>query len=154
MLTIIHAQSQDDLKQIKALFIEYQAFLKVNLHFQYFEQELKTLPHPYSPPGGCLLLGVEGQAAAGCVALKKLSAAICEMKRLYVRPYFRRRGYGLLLAEKIIAEARRLGYEKVRLDTLARLREAMCLYEKLGFIKTDAYYDNPLPDVIYWQLDL
>ena len=154
MINIIHAKTREHLEQIRALFIEYQKFLNVDLCFQGFNKELNMLPAPYAPPDGCLLLALDEASSVGCIALKKLGDNICEMKRLFVRSGYRKQGYGKLLAEEIIKQARFLNYEKMRLDTLNVLKQAMHLYESLGFKKIDAYYSNPLPDVVYWELDL
>lgn len=97
---------------------------------------------------------IKESKTVGCVALKKINDEICEMKRLFVRPQYRSHGYGKLLAEQIIKEALVLGYQKTRLDTLNTLNQAMNLYETLGFKRIDSYYDNPLPNVVYWELDL
>ena len=154
MIKIIYARSQADFEKIKDLFIEYQKFLNIDLCFQKFEEELKTLPGSYASPDGCLLLALDDTTVAGCVALKRLSDNVCEMKRLFVRPPYRGKGYGKLLAKEIIKEARIIGYNKMRLDTLDSLKQAMGLYQSLGFKKIEAYYDNPLHNVVYWELDI
>ncbi len=151
---IIQAISREHLDQVRLLFREYAEFLGVNLDFQRFEEELAALPGQYGPPGGALLLAQDQQGALGCVALRPLAPGICEMKRLYVRPRGRGLGLGRQLAQAVIAEAVRLGYRRMRLDTLGRLTEAMGLYQSLGFRRIAPYYDNPLPDVAYWELEL
>ena len=128
--------------------------LAVDLCFQDFENELKELPGRYAHPDGDLLVGLMDGKVMGCVAVRKLVGECCEMKRLYVRPESRGKGMGKQLAKTIISRSRELGYTRMRLDTLGRLTEAMSLYEQLGFKKIDAYYDNPLADVVYWELDL
>jgi GNAT superfamily N-acetyltransferase len=133
---------------------EYAALLGVDLCFQSFEAELEGLPGKYAPPNGALLIALHQDEAAGCVALRDLGDGVCEMKRLFVRPQFRKFGLGRQLADTIIAKADQLGYLLMRLDTLDRLSEAMRLYERLGFRKIPAYYDNPLAGVVYWELDL
>jgi putative acetyltransferase len=151
---ITEAQSPDDLEEVRHLFWEYETFLGVDLSFQGFEGELATLPGKYAPPTGALFIAVNGERTAGCVALRKLEDAVCEMKRLFVRPQFRGRGLGRQLAVRIVDEAIRLGYSLMLLDTLDRLEKAMKLYESLGFVRTEPYYHNPLPGVVYWKLDL
>jgi ribosomal protein S18 acetylase RimI-like enzyme len=136
------------------LFGRYEQSLGVDLCFQEFEAELASLPGKYAPPEGRLVLAMEGDRAAGCIAIRKLDAGVCEMKRLYVRPEFRSRGLGRRLAQDMIAQAAEAGYTTMRLDTLDRLAEAMALYESLGFRRTDPYYDNPLAGVVYWELSL
>ena len=133
---------------------EYAAILGVDLCFQGFEAELDGLPGKYAPPSGALLIALHQDEAAGCVALRDLGHGVCEMKRLFVRPQFRGLGLGRQLADAIIAKAGQLGYLLMRLDTLDRLSEAMRLYERLGFRKIPAYYDNPLAGAVYWELDL
>lgn len=153
-MTISQARTQSDLTAVRQLFREYEAFLQVDLDFQSFEDELAGLPGRYSAPDGDLLIGRKGEDILGCVALRRLDASSCEMKRLYVRPEGRGTGLGRQLADAIIVIARDLDYRIMRLDTLARLSEAMQLYESLGFRQTKPYYDNPLSDVVYWALDL
>jgi GNAT superfamily N-acetyltransferase len=153
-MKIYPAHIPNHIDQVRALFREYEAFLHVDLCFQSFEQELACLPGKYAPPEGALFLALEDEIPAGCVALRKFKEGNGEMKRLFVRPAFRGRGLGRILAERIIAEAVQLGYGCILLDTLDRLKAAMRLYESLGFVKTEPYYPNPLPDVVYWKLDL
>lgn len=153
-MRIIPATTAAELRWVRTLFREYQTWLGVDLGFQHFEDELASLPGPYAPPRGGLLLGVEGEDALGCVAVRPLDGGSCEMKRLYVRPRGRGRGLGRDLAVAIIDLARRAGYARMRLDTLDTLSEAMGLYTSLGFRQTEPYYDNPLEGVVYWELDL
>src|SRR5438445_2377945 len=132
-MDIIKAESPPQIEASRALFREYERFLAVDLCFQNFEQELATLPGKYASPEGALFLAVEGPQAMGCVAVRKLAAGICEMKRLYVRPAYQRKGLGRLLAVRVIEEAKSLGYNKMRLDPHVRLTEAMRFYYSLGF---------------------
>ena len=153
-MEIIPAETPEHLSCVRNLFREYEQFLDVDLCFQEFEAELASLPGKYAPPGGRLVLAIEGDEAAGCVAIRKLDDGVCEMKRLYVRPACRYRGLGRRLAREMIAQAAEAGYTTMRLDTLDRLAEAMGLYESLGFRRTVPYYDNPLGGVVYWELQL
>ncbi|MDP2359990.1 MAG: GNAT family N-acetyltransferase [bacterium] len=150
---IAPARFPEDLETVRGLFIEYAHHLGEDLCFQGFQQELETLPGAYGPPRGLLLLGEVEGAVAGCIALKDLGDGVCEMKRLYVRPIARGCGLGRRLCLDLLAEARRLGYRAMRLDTLERLEAALALYRELGFRLIPAYYQNPLPGVVYLQLD-
>ena len=153
-MDIIRAQSADHLLAACQLCMEYADALGVDLCFQGFQQELDGLPGEYAPPDGRLLLAIEDEQAVGCAAVRKLDEGICEMKRLYVRPGHRGEGLGRRLAEAIIAEARAIGYKKMRLDSLTSLKEAAALYRSLGFIEIPPYRFNPLPDAIYMELKL
>lgn len=148
------ARFPDDLRTVRALLREYETELGVDLCFQGFEEELASLPGDYAPPRGALLLAEVDGAVAGCVALRALDAEACEMKRLYARPAFRGRGVGRTLAEAIIAEAGRVGYAHMRLDTLPVMTEAQALYGRLGFHDIPPYRENPVPGVRYMELSL
>ena len=153
-MKIKQAQTETEIDEVRNLFREYEAFLKVDLCFQSFEEELANLPGKYSRPSGDLLIGLDGERTVGCVAVRKLDDNVCEMKRLFVRPEARRTGLGRQLTQGIIGIARELGYSIMHLDTLDRLTEAMRLYETLGFRRREPYYQNPLPGVVYWELEL
>ena len=154
MVKIISAKTVAHIDTVRRLFREYENFLGVDLCFQDFENELTELPGKYAPPQGALLFALVDEIVAGCVAVRKFETNICEMKRLYIRPHYRGNKIGRMLAEKIIDEAIKLGYSTMLLDTLTPLKEAMALYQSLGFRKREPYYHNPLPGVICWELDL
>ena len=154
-ITITVAESPEDMAHVQGLFEEYAAWLGFSLCFQDFDQELATLPGKYAPPGGRLLLARWGDAVAGCGALRPLEPGICEMKRVYVRPAFRGQGLGRRLAERLIAEAKVIGYVSMRLDTIPqKMAEAERLYLALGFREIPAYYDNPREGARYYELRL
>jgi ribosomal protein S18 acetylase RimI-like enzyme len=153
-IVISEAWSTFEVGEVRQLFLEYAASLEISLCFQDFESEVATLPGKYSPPLGRLLLAREGNASAGCVAVRPLESGICEMKRLFVRPEWRGRGLGRVLATKIITAAREAGYERIRLDTLNTMKSAMELYKSLGFRRIGAYYDNPSEQAVFMELQL
>ena len=154
MLEIIEVQREEDLFEIKRLFEEYADSLEINLDFQGFLEELTGLPGAYASPTGCLLLALwEGQVA-GCVALRQFSLGICEMKRLYTRPQFRGLRIGKALCEEVIVRARRLGYERMRLDTLPSMEQAKGLYVSLGFREIEPYRFNPVEGASFMELIL
>ena len=163
------AESPADIALARELFVEYARWLAVDLCFQGFDNELATLPGAYAPPLGRLLLAGMPPAAFGCIALRPLEGqsgscatsvglreggAVGEVKRLYVRPAHRGEGWGRRLAEALILEARAIGYRELKLDTLDWMGDARKLYAKLGFRECSAYYENPLPGVVYMALTL
>ena len=154
VMTIVQANDAIAVAQARELFCEYAAESQLDLCFQNFEAELAGLPGAYAPPPGRLLLSLHEKQLAGCVALRPLEDGVSEMKRLYVRPAFRGLGIGRALARRVIEEAVAIGYARMRLDTLARMRTAVALYESLGFRRIEAYRPNPLEDVIYFELRL
>jgi ribosomal protein S18 acetylase RimI-like enzyme len=144
-----------DMATIRALFLEYQDWLRVDLCFQDFETELASLPGAYAPPEGALWLATVDGALAGCVGFRPHEGErVCEMKRLWLRPAYRRLGLGRRLAVTCIAAARAAGYRTICLDTLSFMDQARALYADLGFHEIPAYYDNPLDDVRYLELGL
>ncbi|MBI5687873.1 MAG: GNAT family N-acetyltransferase [Verrucomicrobia bacterium] len=153
-MNIRQAITKEDIATARALFEEYAAWLDVDLCFQGFAAELAGLPGSYAPPRGRLLLACAGDGAAGCVALRPLGESVCEMKRLFVRPAFRGQGVGRMLAEKVAAEARVIGYANMKLDTLPAMSAATALYASLGFTRIPAYYATPLQDTIFMELKL
>jgi GNAT superfamily N-acetyltransferase len=154
-LWFAQAESPSQIATARELFLEYARSLGFSLCFQNFDKELADLPGDYAPPAGRLLLAeYEGQIA-GCVGLHKLEAGICEMKRLYLRPQFRGKGLGRALADRIIAEARAIGYQRMRLDTVeAVMKEAVAMYHRIGFREIAPYCDNPIAGALYLELRL
>ncbi len=147
------AESPIQIAQIRELFLEYEKSLGFSLCFQSFDKELAGLPGDYAPPDGRLLLAENDGQPAGCIALHKIETGICEMKRLYLRPQFRGKGLGRLLAHRIIEEARVIGYQRMRLDTVEPvMKDAVAMYRKLGFREIDPYRTNPIPGALYMEL--
>ena len=153
---IIKATTPQDFEVIKELFIEYQKELGKDLTFQSFDDELQNLSKKYNEANGALLLlkDVEDKQFVGCVGVKVFKENVCEMKRLYVKPEYRSKKYGLQLVHAILSMAVELGYKEMWLDTLEELRAAISLYRRLGFIETEPYYDNPYKDVVFMRKKL
>jgi putative acetyltransferase len=154
-MKLILATSESDIKEARTLLQEYAAWLGISLCFQNFDRELAALPGEYAPPDGRLLLAFEDDELAGCVALRKIRATTCEMKRLFLRPGFRGRGLGRVLVERIIEEARQIGYTQMCLDTLpGRMDQAIALYKSIGFKEIEPYYNNPVAGATFMELRL
>jgi putative acetyltransferase len=153
--SIFQAESQLQIAQARELFLEYAQTLGFSLCFQNFDAELAGLPGDYAPPKGRLLLAECQGQLAGCVALRPKEFDICEMKRLYLRPQFRGKGIGRDLAERVIAEARQIGYARMRLDTVEPvMKDAVAMYRRLGFHEIAPYCDNPMAGTLYMELEL
>lgn len=151
----------DHPQEIGALFTEYTDMLIAGdrtvrdyLDIQHYDEEIKHLEGKYGLPYGRLYLAYCDGEAAGCIGLRKLDAQRCEMKRLYVRPQFRGRRLGEQLVEKIIEDARAIGYSHIMLDTLPFLEAAISMYQKFGFSTTERYNDSPMDSTIYMKLEL
>jgi putative acetyltransferase len=159
MLEIIHADSSERIADARALFEEYAASLSFDLGFQDFAAELASLPGAYAPPRGRLLLAFHEGRPVGCVALRQMETGemetgVCEMKRLYVRPAFQGLRVGRTLVEAVIAEARGIGYSRMRLDTVPSMERARGLYQSLGFREIPPYRFNPVPGTAFLELRL
>ncbi len=151
----------DRLEDVKMLFLEYTDMLmKLDDRFvmclenQHYDEELMQLLELYGQPHGRLYVAYKDSRLAGCIALKKLDDATCEMKRMYVKGQFTGQGIGGRLVEKIIDEARKAGYKSMVLDTVPVLKSAVKLYKKHGFHEIEAYNNNPIEDTIYMKLEL
>jgi ribosomal protein S18 acetylase RimI-like enzyme len=152
------AESPADLAAVRALFLEYQADLGIDLCFQGFAEELDRLPGDYAEPAGVLMLATVDGLPAGCCAFRSLTSSdhlnACEMKRLFVRPAFRGCGLGRRLVEQIMSRAELAGYNTILLDTLSDMEAARALYQEVGFVEVAPYYHNPLPGAHYLMADL
>lgn len=155
MIEILQVETDADIEDARAIFREYEQWLGLSLCFQSFEEELASLPGFYAPPGGRLYLARIDDETVGCIGLRKLSDDVCEMKRLYLRESARGKGVGLTLIEKVISDAREIGYTKMRLDTYPpKMGKAVSLYESHGFYEIEPYYENPHGDTLFMEKQL
>jgi putative acetyltransferase len=153
--SIFQAASPAHIALARELFLEYAQSLGFSLCFQNFDTELAGLPGDYAPPEGRSLLAECDGRVAGCVALRPKESGLCEMKRLYLRPQFRGKGLGRILGERIIAEARVIGYLRMRLDTVEPvMKDAVAMYRRLGFKDIGPYCTNPVAGAMYMELQL
>lgn len=148
-------------KEIKELFTEYTNTLiegdnsfKDYLAVQNYDQEVEHLEEKYGLPNGRLYIAFYDDKVAGCIALKKIDKENCEMKRLYVRNEFRGKHIGANLVNRIIDDARLIGYKHILLDTLTFLKSAIKMYKAIGFYEIDKYNNSPMDNAIYLKLDL
>ncbi|MCW5766121.1 MAG: GNAT family N-acetyltransferase [Phycisphaeraceae bacterium] len=153
-----HADSGPRLEQARTLFAEYARVIEplagCSLQYQKFDAELATLPGLYARPRGRMLIVLADGQPAGCIALRPLPAlgpGACEMKRMYVRPAFRGRGIGRMLAARLLTEAAAAGYSIMKLDTSSTMHEAMGLYRSLGFVECPRYNDDPMDDTLWFE---
>ena len=147
--------------QVRELFNEYTDLIiegdsgfREYLAIQNFDEEILHLEHKYGPPGGRLYLAYCDQRLAGCIALRQLDETRCEMKRLYVRSAFRHNHIGSILVDRLIADAKAIGYQELLLDTFPFLDTAIRMYQKRGFYEIPKYNDSPMESTIYMKLDL
>jgi ribosomal protein S18 acetylase RimI-like enzyme len=152
---IVQVTTSAEIESARTLFLEYAAWIGIDLGFQGFDEEVASLPGCYVPPRGVLLLAPGRDGALGCVALRPLEwPEVAELKRLYVRPEGRGRGVARALSETVLSFAAEAGYRRVRLDTLPTMTAALSLYESLGFRDIEPYRFNPFPEARYLELVL
>ena len=154
MIKIFEANTNEFIEKTKELIREYAQSLEFDLGFQDFDKEMENFPGQYALPGGCLYVALDENQPIGCVALRDLGHGICEMKRLYVKPFFRGQKVGKLLAEVVIKAARDMGYDFMRLDTIPSMKHANMLYNALGFEQIAPYRFNPLDGATFFELNL
>jgi putative acetyltransferase len=154
MVELVVVENDAQVDDVRQLFKEYTASLGFDLHFQEYDREYAHLPGEYQPPSGRLYLALCDGNIAGCVALRRFEDSICEMKRMYVKPEYRGRGIGRKMAEKVISEARKIGYKRMRLDTIDTMAAAITLYESMGFKPIKPYRLNPIRGAYFMELVL
>ena len=153
-MTEIQLATEADIPEVRILLREYEVWTGVDLCFQDFERELAELPGDYIPPGGVMLVARLQGRIVGCVALRRWSEGVCEMKRLFVREEARGSGCGRALVERLLDWARGAGYRRMLLDTLPIMEGAQRLYARLGFREVAAYRANPVPGAQFLALEL
>lgn len=154
MVRIIPAATSEHLETVRQLFTEYREVIGAPCCLQHLDEELISLPGNYSPPGGRLLLAICAGQPTGCVALRPLSALICEIKRLYVKTAWQGKGIGKTLLTAVLAAARDSGYTCARLDTLSSMQAAIHLYRSMGFKDIARYNDNTLAEALFMEYQL
>ena len=153
-MQIVYVVTGEQLAQVRALFEEYWRSFGFTPCFQNFSGELAALPGDYVPPGGRLALALVEAQPAGCAALRRLDGDRCEFKRLFVRSQFRGLGLGRQLLAWVIAEAKAAGYRRLVCDTMPVMADALAMYQRAGFERTEPYSDHPTPGAIFLRLAL
>jgi putative acetyltransferase len=149
---VVGPAASEDIEAVRRLFRQYAASVPFDLAYQNFEAELEALPAPYAPPKGSLLVAKDGPDCLGTVGLKRLDTGIGEIKRLFVAPAQRARGIGKLLLARIINEARRRGYESIRLDShRATMTAAIALYRTHGFVEIPPYGPDLDGQIVFFE---
>ena len=157
-IALRRAEGDKDVPVVRRLFRDYAAWFETtfqhDLCFQGFEEELAGLPGKYAPPKGNIWLAERAEGPVGIIGLRPLEDEVCEMKRLWVAEAARGSGLGRRLIEASFAGAREAGYRRMRLDTIGGMERAIALYREYGFREIPPYCENPLPGVIYFELEL
>jgi GNAT superfamily N-acetyltransferase len=153
VLKIQPAESQFHLQQVRELFAELSVWdtsqvSRLGLDAQkamefYYAPGEGTLPGPFAPPKGRIFLATHSKAPAGCGGFIGQSHEICELKRMYVRPEFRRMQLGRHLLESLITTAKDSGYSVMRLETVTFMGAAIAMYSSFGFKTCQPYYEIP-----------
>jgi ribosomal protein S18 acetylase RimI-like enzyme len=153
-LEIITCTTDYDFSIAKKLTKDYMEWLGFDLCFQNIDKEFATFDKMYNQPIGCFIYAKYKGDLAGGVGIRFLEDEVCEMKRLYVYTDYQGLNIGLKLCEEIMSIAKTMAYKKMRLDTIAKLKKAIKLYEYLGFYEIDEYCENPDDTVKYMEIIL
>jgi putative acetyltransferase len=157
-IRVVDAVGADGLDHARRLFRsyadEFADSIAETLSFQGFDTEIAGLPGRYATPSGCLILAMEGESPAGCVAMRDLGDGTCEMKRLYVTHEYRGRGVGRLLVERIVRRGEQMGYRRMVLDTMPEMAGALALYREFGFVEMTPYWDHPAERAVFMERPL
>ncbi len=145
------ARTPEEVEHVRALFLEYAAGLGIDLGFEGFEEEVRSLPGPYAAPEGVLLLVRRASEPVGCAGVRPFGPGRCELKRLYLRPTIRGHGLGRRLVRRALEFAEGAGYVTMWLDTLPSMVEALALYQSMGFVEVPQYRPNPIPGTRYFR---
>ena len=154
MIKIIDATTNAAIEHVIVLSHEYVTWMLAEIRVHYPQLDIneftsehdyddirKKFPGEHIPPYGCLLLAMNDGDVCGCIALGKLTDSIGEVRTLFVRPSCRGAGIGKLLVGAVLSEARQIGYNTVRLDTLGFMTSALNLYRGFGFYDIAPYRD-------------
>jgi len=145
------AVTDDDYAVARSLFKAYAASININLDFQHFDDELDGLKTMYSKPFGGIILAKEKEEIIGCVAIRKISENVGELKRMYIKPAYQNKGIGKILLAEALQLAKECNYAIVKLDTLNYMLPAIHLYQQAGFYETPPYYYNPIETAVYFE---
>lgn len=143
-----------DYNDVSNLLQEYAAWLDLDMSSRNIGLELAEFPGHYGPPDGIFFLARWNGSAAGCSGVRRWSQGVCELKRMFVLESFRGKGIGRSLLEACVEAARKMGYRKMRLDTLYFMEEATNLYKSMGFIEIQKYRQSPIEEAVYLELQL
>ncbi len=151
MVKVLIANNDFEYEAAAILFKEYAVWLNIDLSFQDFENELNHLKGMYAYPTGVILLAKMENDFIGCVAVRKKENDIAELKRMYIKPKYRQKGFATLLLKKSLEIAADLEYKKLRLDTLHSMTNAISLYKSHGFYEIEPYYFNPEKNAVFFE---
>lgn len=151
MICFYLAEKKDDYAAAKLLFSQYAASIMINLDFQHFEDELNGLEKIYTKPFGGIILAKEKDEIMGCIAVRKFSEDVGELKRMFLKPQYQSKGIGKDLLNGAIQLAKECKYTVLRLDTLNYMFPAIRLYKQAGFYEIPPYYYNPITTAIYFE---
>ena len=154
MIEVLTAKTHDQLEAVRFLVLAHASSLREHPGSDQIRADAEGLPGPYAPPRGRLYLAQLDSMPAGCVALKGLEDTTGEVKRMFVLATARRHGVGHALMERLMSDARHMGYQKLRLGTLDEMLAAQSLYRELGFVEIPRYRADELVDTMFFECDL
>ena len=151
-LSLVPVETSEQRESARALLVEYLRWVGDIARSSYglsFDIEAMARSDiedrsKFYPPTGRFYLVRHDARDIGVGCLKRLAQGVGEIQRMYIQPHVRGIGAGRALVQRLLSDAKELGYAKLRLESLRALAPAHALYRSVGFVEVEPYADNSM----------